>query len=348
VGADVSVYVTYPKEAQNVSSAILANVSDSIENATIEYSFDASSSSGFRTTVKAVQPQLWLKAAYYEGEWFTGNSAETAFARLSEDKNTVVLERSLASSLNLEVGDHVALSFGSTSRNLLIIGFFGPESAAQQSTFLMPSSSYYWSLVSEELYNELSSTVSAYSARILLKLKTGVNGTNVAESIRSLGLNVSGVDSFAEQWEKKQSDILTVGVLDAQRLGLLFAVLAASVGTALVSFVSMKERSREATIMSVRGLSYKQLVAMFLTENLALVTFAVVLGVSVGFIVIYGNISASNSVQATLIQRRIVFPLDATVTLVSCLTLIFVSTILPILIMSRRYVTKLERMVRLR
>jgi hypothetical protein len=34
--------------------------------------------------------------------------------------------------------------------------------------------------------------------------------------------------------------------------------------------------------------------------------------------------------------------------LTSCIALIFAATILPIVIMSRRYVTKLERMVRLR
>ncbi|MGB9714728.1 MAG: hypothetical protein ACPLZC_07130 [Candidatus Bathyarchaeales archaeon] len=49
-----------------------------------------------------------------------------------------------------------------------------------------------------------------------------------------------------------------------------------------------------------------------------------------------------------LIRRRLVFPLDSTLMLVFCLTLIFAATILPILIMSRKYVTKLERMVRLR
>jgi ABC-type antimicrobial peptide transport system permease subunit len=138
--------------------------------------------------------------------------------------------------------------------------------------------------------------------------------------------------------------------LDAQRLGIIFAVLAASVGTTLVSVVSMRERSREATIMSVKGLSYKQLVIMFVTENLAVVTFAVVLGTCVGFIAAYGNISATNSFisSTALIKHRFIFQSDAILMLVSCVALIFVSTIAPILIISRGYITKLERMVRLR
>ncbi|MEM4704731.1 MAG: FtsX-like permease family protein, partial [Candidatus Bathyarchaeia archaeon] len=318
VGADISVYVARPEEAENVFSAILGNISG-IENATIEYSFSSSFPGGFRASLKAVQPQSWLKAAYYESEWFSGSSAEAAFAKLSENKSAIILERTFADYLDLKLGDQIALEGEGNLSRLFVVGFFGPSIEQQSSIIsLSTSNAYFWSFVSKELYNDLSSTAKTSSyARILLKLERGTNGTGVAEAIRALGLKINSVDSFAEKWEEKQADVVTVGVLDAQRLGILFAILAASVGTALVSFVTMKERSREATLMSVRGMSYKQLVIMFLTENLALVTFAVILGVSVGFIVIYGNISASNSLQTSIIQRRIVYPFDATITTVS-------------------------------
>jgi hypothetical protein len=89
---------------------------------------------------------------------------------------------------------------------------------------------------------------------------------------------------------------------------------------------------------------------MFLTENLAVVTFAVVLGISVGLVAAYGNISATNSFIAStaIIKHRLIFSADAILTLISCVALIFASTIVPILVVSRGYVTKLERMVRLR
>jgi hypothetical protein len=63
---------------------------------------------------------------------------------------------------------------------------------------------------------------------------------------------------------------------------------------------------------------------------------------------VYGNISSYNATILDIVKRRLVFPLDSALMVTSCLALIFASTILPILIMSRRYVTKLERMVRLR
>ncbi|RLG69347.1 MAG: hypothetical protein DRO11_07890, partial [Methanobacteriota archaeon] len=138
------------------------------------------------------------------------------------------------------------------------------------------------------------------------------------------------------------------GTQDVQRLGVVFAVLAASAGTALVSAVSMKERSREAAIMSVRGLSYRQMLVVFLTENLATVVFSMILGLAVGFIIVHGNICAANSQAFGLVMRRIVFPVPYAVLLLSCLALIFASVILPVVIMCRRYFTKLERMVRIR
>jgi putative ABC transport system permease protein len=340
VGADIAVNVAYASNASQILDVIMANASSSVQNATIEYQFSAFT--GIHSMpIRAVEPYSWLKTAYYEGEWFSGNDVTTAFSSLASDKNTIILEINIAKSINLKIGENVSLNFGSILKKLRIVGFFGFEST-QYSQY-----GYTGSFVSEELYNEVSGQVSA-SATIFLKLKNSADGKNVAENIRNLGLSISSVLSFAEKWEEAQSNIIVMGTLDVQRLGIIFAFIGASVGTALISAVSIRERSREATIMSVKGLSYKQLIIMFLTENLALVTFSVILGLFVGFVSLYGNIAASNAMISDIVRRRLVFPLDTTLMLVSCLVLIFASTILPILIMSRRYVTKLERMVRLR
>jgi ABC-type antimicrobial peptide transport system permease subunit len=133
-------------------------------------------------------------------------------------------------------------------------------------------------------------------------------------------------------------------------LGLVFMVLSASVGTALIAIVSLKERTREATLMSVRGLSYRQLVWMFLTESMAIITFAVVLGVVIGVIMAYGTISAANTNFYTLqlVNQRLVFPSDVVTTVGTYIALIYVATIGAILVMTSQYVTKLEKMVRAR
>jgi ABC-type antimicrobial peptide transport system permease subunit len=151
-----------------------------------------------------------------------------------------------------------------------------------------------------------------------------------------------------ELLKEAYSNALRSGIWDTQRLGIVFAVLAASVGTALISIVSMKERNREAAIMSVRGLSYKQMLIVFLTESLAIVIFAAALGSIVGLITVYGYVSATHTQSVGLVMRRIVFPLPAAILLFSCIALIFISTILPITLMCRRYFTKLEKVIRIR
>jgi len=348
VGADIAVSVPNTDDASNIPNIIIANVSEHVQNATIQYTTWASTIvSGI--TLKIVEPHSWLKTAYYESEWFSGNDVTTAFDLMASDKNTIILERSIAKSFNLTIEQDIRVDFGAITKRLRIVGFFGPDPEQQQSMLgdVISISARYWSYISMELYEEVSSQVGG-AKTLFLKLKGGVDGKMVAENIRNLELDECYVESFAERLEASQTDIITMGMLDVQRLGIVFAVLAASVGTALVSTVSMKERSREATIMSVKGLSYKQLIIMFLTENLALVLFSVILGLFVGFVIVYGNISASNAMISELVKRRLVFPLDSTLMLTSCLTLIFAATILPIIIMCRRYVTKLERMVRLR
>jgi len=337
-------------DAPNILNVIMANVSGKVRNATIEYSFSAYSTSFGGIKLKAVEPPSWLETAYYENGWFSGSDVATAFNRLATENDIIVLERSVAEPF--EIGENITLSFGSLTKKLEVVGFFGPEPSEQQQPVMFQQVfMQYWSFVSEKLYEEISSQVSA-SAKILLNLNSDVDGKDVAEGIRDLSfdldLNISYVESFAEEWEEEQTNVITMGVLDVQRLGIVFAVLAASVGTALVSAVSMKERSREAAIMSTKGLSYKQLIIVFLTENFALVAFSVILGITVGLIVVHGNICATNASISSIIQHRLVFPLDAALLLTSCIALIFTSTILPIIIMLRRYMTKLERMVRLR
>jgi hypothetical protein len=87
---------------------------------------------------------------------------------------------------------------------------------------------------------------------------------------------------------------------------------------------------------------------MFLTENIAVITFSVILGVSVGLIIVYGNITSSSAVIPEIVQKRLVFSTDFIVSIASYIAMIYAATIGSILIMTRQYVTKLERMIRLR
>ena len=184
------------------------------------------------------------------------------------------------------------------------------------------------------------------TARILAKLTSGTDGSETAEQIRTLVPRGAVVLSVSGALQRQQSDPMYTGTLNVQRLGVAFAVLAASVGTALVTFVSLKEREREASMMSVRGLSFRQLVGMLLAENLAVVAFAVLLGVVAGLVIVYGNTVSFSAGVPSLVSKRLVFPADALLTIFIYCLLVFTSTILPVILMSKRYVSRLERVVR--
>ena len=344
IGADVTADVANVSQAQVVVDNILANVSG-VKDATAEYSISAQNGA---MTLKAVDPEEWLKTAYYEAEWFSGANVENAFGALNADNYTIILERGVAKSYNLTMGDEISVQFENGTKALRIVGFFGPEPQDQTIGLgFVSSGQSYWSFIPLNLYADPGNLTSA-NARILVKIEGNVDGKAVAENIQELDHRVASVNSVQNTLEESQTNVITTGALEVQQLGTVFAVLAASVGTALISVVSMRERSREATILSVKGLSYKQLVIMFLTENLALVTFAIALGVSVGLISVYGNMSSSNAQTAGLVVRHLVFPLDSTLLIIGCVALIFAATILPVMVMSRKYVTQLERMVRSR
>ena len=355
VGADITVSVINATQTPIILDSILGNVSG-IKNATLECTLTQAYAN---TIMKTIDPDSWNVTAYYEKEWFTGTSMEQAFNELETNNNmTIILERREANRLNLKIGDEIGIDFPSGPRKLKIVGFFGPEPTESGVGIRESYTVQTWSFIPRNLFNMSSPFSDAYKLesfdeKILLKLNDGVNGTAVAEKIRSLDLEIYGVESFDEQWTQSQqmNNVYTYNsllTLDIQRLGLVFVVLSASVGMALVSIVSLRERSREATLMSVRGLSYRQLVWMFLTENLAVITFSVILGLGVGLIIVYGNVTSSNALVSQLITRRLVFPTDAIVSIASYISLIYASTILSILIMSRQYVTKLERMIRSR
>jgi ABC-type lipoprotein release transport system permease subunit len=357
VGADVTVSVVNAINTQVILADILGNVSE-IKASTVEYTLVQSSAG---TIMRTIDPDSWTDAAFYEDSWFSGSSFQDALKEFRANNMTIILERRVAKDLDLQLYDELGVDFKSGARKLKVVGFFGPEPSETQTPFgIYPTSVQTWSYVPTNLFNMSSPYSDAFQAetfdsKILLKLNDGTNGTKVAEAIRNLDLEIYGVRSFDEELRKTQASAESYTynnqlVLEVQQLGLIFVVAAASVGTALVSIVSLKERSREATLMSVKGLSYRQLVWMFLSENLAVVTFSIVLGLVVGLIIVYGNVASASTplAVAELVKRRVVFPTDSLITIGAFVSLIFASAILPIIVMSRQYVTKLERMVRSR
>jgi len=347
VGADISVQLTFTDNASNTANAI--EELSGVASTTLEYSISGTLPGQYYSNqIRAVDPNKWLSIAYYENEWFSGSDAATAFQQMEANNQTIILERNIARNLKKNVGDVVTLTIGYSLLQLEIVGFFGSE-VTQQSYYIQPvqySAGVFWSYVPLGLYESLGEGVYP-SVRILVKLESGADGKSVASEILKFE-DVSYVRSVAEELETYESNLLLTGSLNIQRIGVVFSILAASVATGLATMVSLQERKREASIMNARGLSFKQLVTMLLAENLAVVVFSAVLGVVVGLIVVRGNVAAYNVTPSySLVTHRIVFPPDSIMLLSTCVILIFASAIIPVILLTKRYVSKIERIVRL-
>ena len=349
VGADISVQLASTGNASAIASAI--GQIQGVASTCLVYSLSGSLPSQYssRLQIRAVDPERWLSTAYYENEWFSGNDVSTAFQQMKVNNHTVILERSVAGSLGRKIGDNITLNLDSQLTELTIVGFFGPESAQQY--VVDPYYQYnivgnFWSYIPLGLYQTIASQVSA-SANVMVKLEPDASWKPITTEI--LGLSeVTSASSTAEQLESYQGDLTLTGSLNIQRVGVIFSILAASVATGLATSVSLQERKKEASIMSARGLSFKQLVTMFLTENLSILIFASFLGVVVGIIVAQGNIAASNATMSySLVAHRMTFPPDAIMLLGVCLILTFASAIIPVILLTKRYISKMERIVRL-
>jgi len=302
--------------------------------------------------LRGINPQEWLSAAFYENEFFSGTSVEAAFQSLGSNNHTIILARSYATALNKEVGDVITVAFGDQTRELTIVGLYGTD-LPQYPYGYMPYNvgGYSWSYAPEGLYREMQATGGS-SARILAKLEGSADGKAVADQIEAIPevkAETSSISSVAEQLEQNQSNYMVTGSLNILRLGVVFIVIAASVGTALVAFVSLGERRREASIMSVRGLSFRQMLTMLLIENLSIVLFSMLLGTIVGLIVVRGTVASTNAMQifsVSPVVRRMVFPPDSLLILLASFALVFASTVIPAALMAKIYSSRLERTVR--
>jgi ABC-type antimicrobial peptide transport system permease subunit len=164
-----------------------------------------------------------------------------------------------------------------------------------------------------------------------VKLEPNVYGKEIAEVVR----NVTGVeyaDSAAEQIETREENMLLSGSLNISRLGVVFAALAASVGTALVTVATLLERRKEITLLMVKGFSIRQVILTLLTENLGTLLIAGLMGGFVGYLIDRGNVASSRAVSL-LVTPRVIFPVDAVINVFMIFSLVVASAVLPVVIM---------------
>src|SRR5712691_1496940 len=335
---------------------------NNITGATPEFdtSVTLSSRAGF-LQVKAIDPATWRQGAYYETDWFGGN-IDADFQNLQSNTQSIVLDRGVASYYNILQGGTVSAN---QTVNLTVINFFGPD-YSQQSSGQPFGFSYFqpegWSFVPVSLVSQYPTLFSG-SGSVLVKARPGVSLTDLAASIQKAypSLTVSTAQDYTqgavpvvsnEPQASAQSAGAEIasGTQNVLQLGTVFAGLAASIGIGAVAYTGFKEREKETTMLAVRGLSYKQMLGLLVTEVLPLIIFALILATTVGLITVRGDSLAQNSLNPSyaslLAPRRVVFPLWASENILAIIGLLFLGVFLPAITAARKDLSKMSRTVR--
>lgn len=320
VGADASVWLFKTEGAEGLADEI--RDIEGVESATQEAWFDAESSLGV-IPVRMIDPAEWGRVAYIEPDWI----GETGvFERMAEESTNAIMERGAAWILGATVGSQVLIKLGDRVHTFTVVGLFGREPGPgwtiQDPTLYIPKtydiSEKYFSLT-----------------RILVKLEGGADASGLEERVRALDPNVEGVDVAEALVEGATANIFLAGPRRVEEMGVYFAALVSSMGVIVVIWTTLMSRSKEITVMAIRGFSARQLSAALVVENLGTILFSVALGLGVGMVMLRGENVVYNATYSSVLMRRIVFPPLAQSTLAAVVGMLILSTIVPILLSVR-------------
>ena len=317
---------------------------NNITGATAESDFSGTATAG-GIQVKAIDPLTWRQGAYYEPNWFTGD-INAVFTTMTGNNHTMVLDHGVASYYSFPIGTKIILYSGSI--NASVISYFGPDySQSSGGPFGRSFTSEGWSFIPIGLIRP-NATLFNPSNIVLVKASPNVSLAQLSLSLQAAYPNLT--ITTAQVATQGVAGVINAGTQNVLRLGTAFAALAASIGVGTIAYTGYREREKEITMVAVRGLSYRQLAGLLITEFLPLVIFALILATTVGLVVVWGDALGQNSLDQSylgmLAARRVIFPLWATANILVIVALILAGVFIPAATAARKDLSKMSRTVR--
>jgi ABC-type antimicrobial peptide transport system permease subunit len=314
-----------------------------ITGSTAESDFSGTTSAG-GIQIKAIDPQTWREGAYYEAGWFTGD-INGVFTTMTGNNHTIVLDHGVASYYSFPVGTTIDLY---NSINASVISFFGPDySRSSGGIFGGGFNPEGWSFVPLGLIRPNETRFNPTNI-VLVKATPNISLSQLAISIQTAYPRLTV--TAAQVATQGVSGVISAGSQNVLRLGTAFAALAASIGVGTIAYTGYREREKEITMVAVRGLSYRQLSGLLITEFLPLVIYALILATIVGLVVDWGDALSQNSLNQSylgmLAARRVVFPLWASANILVIIGLILAGVFVPAITAARKDLSKMSRTVR--
>ncbi len=339
VGADLNVLVTYPENVSDLIPTIQAL--DGVRGAAGELRFSVSTFV-YTLDVRAINVSEWLDVAFLEPEWILGRPALTAFDSLAAENQTIILEKRYGVEYGVGIGDQISVQFSGfgSFHSLSVVGYMGPEPVLYQppwgggSTWLAEET---WSYVPLELAEEFSNETSP-TGIILVALESPTYNVAVIEAIEALD-GVVSVDSAITEIEEYNANVLLSSTTNMMQMGVIFALLLASVGTLVIIYLTLRERRTTTALMSARGMTYSQTVIILMAEILTIMVFAIFIGFVVGLVIYYGLVSGgTTTLVPPLLSSRFLAPTFLGMFLLQTgliIGMLLLATLIPILIEAR-------------
>ncbi|MFQ5832864.1 MAG: FtsX-like permease family protein [Candidatus Thorarchaeota archaeon] len=338
VGSDLSAVFG---AGTNLTDAVEAiEEMDGVEAVTLEFRISMSSTSG-SMEVRGISPENWTDAAFYEDSWFSGPSLDEVFSNFTGNK--ILLSISVARSLDLRIGNFITLRGRSASdiHRMEIIGFVGFVSPIEAllgdigRTFgQFAFGGTYPSFVPRDFLNS-TGLVEYAEGHVLVKTADNINGTLLEEEIRSQFPEVQSTDSVTTSLKAMQVNTFEVGGTRARWVGVVFAVVLAIIGTALVVGLTLKEKEYETTLLRVRGFTRGQVLKVLLAEIMVMVVFSLILGVGTGFIQLFGDLANQSQNLQQLVRPQVVLSGPALIGMISMVVAVVGAAVIPIVMASR-------------
>src|SRR6266566_1640776 len=315
-----------------------------ITGATAESDFSGTATAG-GIQIKAIDPLTWRQGAYYEPGWFTGD-INAVFNAMTANNHTMVLDHGVASYYSFPIGTTIILYYRSI--NASVISYFGPDySQSSGGPFGRSFTPEGWSFIPIGLIKP-NATLFNPTNIVLVKASSNVSLTQLALSLQAAYPSLTITE--AQVATQGVPGVINAGTQNVLRLGTAFAALAASIGVGTIAYTGYREREKEITMIAVRGLSYRQLAGLLITEFLPLVIFALILATIIGLIVDWvdalGQNSLDQSYLAILAARRVVFPFWASANILVIVALVLAGVLIPALTAARKDLSKMSRTVR--
>jgi ABC-type lipoprotein release transport system permease subunit len=252
------------------------------------------------------------------------------------------VEKRYAVEYSVGIGNQISVRFSGMGsyHALSVVGYMGPEPILYQPPWGGPSTwlaEETWSYVPIELVEEFSNETNP-TGHILVALESPAYNAAVIQAIEALD-DVLIVDSAITEIEEYNANVILSSTTNMMQMGVIFALLLASVGTFVIIYLTLRERRTTTALMSARGMTYFQTVIILMAEILTIMVFAIFIGFFVGLIIYYGLISGGTAalIPPLLSSRFLAFEFLGMFLLQTGLTIgmLLLATLIPILIEAR-------------